>query len=507
MRVPQWQEIELGLKSENSYSSPYTEVQVWMEFVHSSGRRIRRPAFWDGGKSWKVRFVSPFDTGTWDWESYSSHQDDGLAGIHGQLICGSNPSKNRFAKHGLLKMSPGMRSVVQSDGRPFLMVADTAWAIPFRATVEDCQIYAKDRHAKGFNSVLMMTVQPDKRATGPDERNVYEGFKRGFEDLPEGHINKLNPEYFQYLDQLTKVLIDHEIVPVYQPVFHGFGWKGKGVAGPGLPPEEYARYCRYLVARFGARPAIWLIGGDGLGNVPSLPSAGEEIEKWDAYAQPTGIHYAPHGNNRAHQAESWLDFQWCQTGHSGDHRQDKVAEMCRDLPIKGVANGEPTYEHMGHWDKATGWWQGHEAWKNLLSGGAMGVAYGAGSLWQWRIDKNEPGFADWTVAEGCGWREALDFEGSAYVGILGKILGDCPLTDMEKRDDYSYGNLIAAVPGKCIVVYLENGGNFSLIAPDPPREFVAYNPKTGDAIKSGSLVPENRQLEFPFGDPLVLVFQ
>jgi hypothetical protein len=35
------------------------------------------------------------------------------------------------------------------------------------------------------------------------------------------------------------------------------------VAGLVVPADEYARYCRYLVARYGARPAIYLIGGDG----------------------------------------------------------------------------------------------------------------------------------------------------------------------------------------------------------------------------------------------------
>jgi hypothetical protein len=58
-------------------------------------------------------------------------------------------------------------------------------------------------------------------------------------------------------------------------------------------PVEYARYCRYLVARYGAKPAIWLVSGDGYGKNPGVKEGGEEIEKWDAYGQPTGLALQP----------------------------------------------------------------------------------------------------------------------------------------------------------------------------------------------------------------------
>src|SRR6476646_7775224 len=136
-----------------------------------------------------------------------------------------------------------------------------------------------------------MSVQPDMEARGPRDRTVDEGFDVGFEDLFQGHLNELNPAYFQYFDRLTGKLVTHEIVPVLQPVIFGFGWKGLKVAGPVVPPAEYARYCRYLVARYGARPAIYLVGADGSGYEPQVLAGGEAIESWDCYGQPAGIHY------------------------------------------------------------------------------------------------------------------------------------------------------------------------------------------------------------------------
>ena len=96
-------------------------------------------------------------------------------------------------------------------------------------------------------------------------------------------------------------------------------------------------------------------------------------------------------------------------------------------------NGEPTYEETVRPGTGAGWWQGHEAWSNLCAGGTMGVAYGAGSLWQWRLQPDEPGFRPYFLAQGAGWREALDFAGSRYVGLVGKILAGLPTAQPSGR--------------------------------------------------------------------------
>ena len=76
---------------------------------------------------------------------------------------GSNP----LLAHGLLQMSQGHRNVVYADGSPFMMVGDTAWSLPWRGTTESVAVYAQDRQSKGFNAVLLMSIQPDRKAVGP----------------------------------------------------------------------------------------------------------------------------------------------------------------------------------------------------------------------------------------------------------------------------------------------------------------------------------------------------
>ncbi len=79
--------------------------------------------------------------------------------------------------------------------------------------------------------------------------------------------------------------------------------------------------------------------------------------------------------------------------------------MWRNMPIKTVANGEPAYVNGGKPGRADGWWQGHEVWSNLCADGTMGVVYGAGSLWQWRLHPDEPGHASYFLADRAGWSE------------------------------------------------------------------------------------------------------
>lgn len=270
--VPQWTSYEISIHSEKEYANPYTDVNVWASFVNDKGDSLVRPAFWDGANTWKIRFAPP-DTGQkWSWRIYASSDDTGFK-KSGKLLSVPYNGKNGLVKHGLLRMSPGKRNIVYADGTPLLLVGDTPWSLPYRATTDQVKKYAADRQQKGFNTALLIAVQPDKKAQGPNARNVVEGFARGFDDIPEGHLNKLNPSYFQTLDSLISILHDHEILPVFAPLAHGYGWKGKNSLGPTAIGDEYARFVKYLLARYGSRPVCWLLSLDGHGDAPGVVPA------------------------------------------------------------------------------------------------------------------------------------------------------------------------------------------------------------------------------------------
>ena len=517
--VEQWDSIELSFLSTKDYNNPYTDLELTGIFVNEYGDTLNRPGFWDGGKIWKIRFAPPDENVIWTWHTKCSDSTNRGLSQKGEFRAIRSTSENALLKEGLLTMSSGMRNVVHRSGKPVLVVADTPWALPFRATKEQVKVFAKDRQQKGFNAALLMSIQPDTEAEGPNARNTKLGFKRGFNDLSSGHINDLNPDYFQYLDSLVDILYQHELIPVFQPVFHGFGWKGKKVLGNFIDPNEYVRYCRYLLARYGCRPTMWLIAGDNGGRDPGVKVAGEMLEREDCYQQPTGLHYNPcddyiaswaidnpikHCNhfNRQFQAKKWLDFQLAQTGHSDEHLYHKVERMYENKPTKASANGEPTYEGMNDGNNGLGWWQGEEAWMQWMSGGTMGVFYGAASLWQWKITSDEQGWKPWSI-QTKSWQEAMQMEGSKYVGLMGKILKGLDVIDIEKKWDWAEGKPLLAQQGRLYISYLNEGGQIRL--PDHASGLTGkwVNPKTG---KEGiSFEVTESLLVAPDKEPWVLI--
>jgi hypothetical protein len=515
----QWAETELTFTSNNQHTNPYTDIEFWVEFTGPSGEKFVRPGFWDGGNTFKVRFANPLDKGEWNWKSFSSDSTDkGLHGKTGKLVSAPYSGNNELVKNGLLKMSPGKRNVVHANGKPFLMIGDTPWALPWRGTIETVTEYAKKRQSQGFNTALLMSLQPDCEAKGPRNRTEPEAFDVAFEDLKDGHINQPNIDYFKYFDTLRDILLDHGIVPVYQPVFHGYGWKGMKVLGGDMDAKEYARYCHYLVARYGAKHAMWLVGADSDGRNKGVKEGGEEIQEWDAYHQPTGIHYSPADDyipewwnkqepyvphfNKIHQSDSWLDFQWCQTGHSGAHLLHKVELMYNNLPVKASANGEPTYEGIRDSANGAGWWQGHEAWSQLCSGGTMGVVYGAGGLWNWKLYKDEI-WPDWANSN-VSWKEAIQLPGANYVGYLGKALEGIDITDIEIHSELAGGKLCLSKPGSLYIIYLPEGGELSVADMPANLKYRWFNPDMGEFYDEGKTTV-NHQFISDKGKPSVLI--
>ncbi len=519
--VEQWQTHEITLTTKQQFTNPYTDVELYAEFIDDTGDTLVRPGFWFRDNIWKIRFAPPAENKSYTWQTFTNIPTEGLEGKRGKIQSLPYSGTNKLLKRGFLAMSPGKRNVVHSDGTPFLMIGDTPWALPFRGTSKTVTIYAKDRHSKGYNTALLMSVQPDQLAEGPDSREADYGFGKAFFDLENGHLNQLNPFYFNELDSLIGILHDYEIVPVLQPVFQGFGWKGQEALGRSAVPEEYVRYSKYLLARYGSAPVMYLISADGTGKEKGIKETGEMLAKWDCYDQPRGLHYSPaddyvpdwfKGNpddyyrhlNKSYQNEPWLDFQWCQTGHGYEHLLHKVEKMYYNKPTKAVANGEPTYERIGSPDKATGWWQGHEAWSQLMSGGTMGVVYGAAGVWNWKLRSEEPGFADWSTTNSSAM-EAIEFEGSIYPGLLGKGLKGYDIVDMEIGHHLTNNHKLLYKQDSFYASYLSDGGEITVrnLKKGLPVRF--YNPKTGDFIESEKVTSVEQSFMAPDTNPWVLL--
>jgi hypothetical protein len=178
--------------------------------------------------------------------------------------------------------------------------------------------------------------------------------------------------------------------------------------------------------------------------------------------------------------------------------------MVENRPVKAIANGEPTYEGMSRLDRAAGWWQGHEAWLNLTSGGTMGVVYGAGGLWNWKITPDETGWSAWCDSP-VSWREAIEFEGGRYAGFLSRAFAGFDFTDMEVRPDLSSGSNLLAVPGRFYLGYLPEGGAIQIDGVPADFPWRWFNPKTGDFVSAGTTRDVRPTFTAPDNGPWILI--
>src|SRR6516164_1389425 len=71
---------ELTFTSRKHRPDPFNEVELDVLFTGPDRDRLRVPAFWAGGRRWRVRFASP-RVGTYRYRSECSDPAD--AGLHG----------------------------------------------------------------------------------------------------------------------------------------------------------------------------------------------------------------------------------------------------------------------------------------------------------------------------------------------------------------------------------------------------------------------------------------
>ncbi|MBP5228009.1 MAG: DUF5060 domain-containing protein, partial [Kiritimatiellae bacterium] len=63
--IETWRATELAFESETDYDTTGADAVTFdAMFTHASGETVARPGFWDGGKTFRVRFA-PTKPGRW----------------------------------------------------------------------------------------------------------------------------------------------------------------------------------------------------------------------------------------------------------------------------------------------------------------------------------------------------------------------------------------------------------------------------------------------------------
>lgn len=503
-RAHTWDVVELTLTAYRTTPNPYAEMPVTKDGLvkctftgtdgAARGSEISVFGFWDGGKTWKIRFAPPRE-GTWTYRTSSS--DRGLNNKRGKIVARdwlSAEKEVNETRRGFVQVMqegdiPG-RYFQYADGTPFLWVGDTWWNWTKRGIhFSTWKKLVDDRAAKGF-TVGQLFVPAN-------------GWGR-IASLLDSTYSVPDIKHLQRVDSMIQYANSKGITVWVH------GWWARKDLDKTAGPEKMKRWWRYLVHRLGAYNVIWVIGGEyNMNNYGGLGLAfwkdlGQLIKEEDPYRRITGAHNTPPNWNGGKDApqwstaeilhnEPWLDYNQTQVGHgrmANEMIPDVIADSYKTAPAKPVVVTEPWYEFVE--GNPTGMDIRFGAWSAMLSG-AAGHTYGGGHVWLAYVPESAQGGGTWPLEKSFE-RNTLDYEGAVSMGHFSRFFRAVeywkmePHTELVKEYPDPY---CLALPGHEYIIYLRWGGTVKvdLTAAGPEHDFMFrwFDPSTGTYRNGGSV--------------------
>jgi hypothetical protein len=424
-QIAQHQTIEWTFKSTKRYSDPFNEVELSVRFEHMDGTKQVVPAFWAGGRNWRVRFSSPA-TGKYRFQSICSDSTNaGLNRQEGEFKVGTYAGSNPLYRHGAVRVAADQRHFEHVDGKPFFWLGDTWWMGLCKRLgwPKEFHTLSADRAKKGFTVVQIVAgLYPDMSAF--DASGANEG---GFPWDKEYQC--INPAYFDKADRRLKHLVKSGLMPCLVGCWGYFlTWMGV---------EKIKRHWRYLVARYGSYPMVWCLAGeatmpyylwDDQGEVVSQKTGWTEVAAYvrqiDSFHRPITIHPASTSARINVADPSVLDFDMLSTGHddraSYAYAMRLLTKAYQTEPRMPVVEGESVYEGIGAFCGSDV--QRLMFWTCLLKG-AGGFTYGANGIWQ--VNTRAHPFAASPTRMSWGttpWQDAFQLPGSKQMGFAKRFL-------------------------------------------------------------------------------------
>ncbi|HEU5077635.1 MAG TPA: glycoside hydrolase family 140 protein [Opitutaceae bacterium] len=322
---------------------------------------------------------------------------------------------------------PSKRFLCKADGSPFFYLADTAWELMHRATLDDVDYYMKARAAQGFTVVQTVAIPEFGGLCVP---NPY-----GHCPLMDDDPTRPDEMYFRHVDMVVQRAEWNGLVVGFLPTWGDKWHKTHELWGSKVifNPENAFIYGRWIGRRFAERDnIIWILGGDR----PVLDENHKAINRAMAAGLREGdggrhlISFHPAGGFSSGETlheESWLDFNMAQSGHTG-HDYSNHAFIDQDYqrtPAKPCMDAEPCYEDhpvMGKkWTSdASDFFDAYEVRKRAywaVFAGALGHTYGCHPVWQWWDQTRERVNHVRTP-----WREAVHLPGARQMAHLRRLM-------------------------------------------------------------------------------------
>ena len=513
-----WRAAEITFESANTYTNPLIAAELNVLFTSPSGKKVVVPGFWDGGRTWRVRYA-PTEDGVWKYVSTCTDVSDG--GLHGKRgTVGANRYQGALEiyRRGFLKTAPDVRYFMYADGTPFFYLGDTHWSMPREPFDEMFKPIVNKRVTQGF-TVYQSQPQGEKY-------NFADGFSEA--DLPG----------LQDLDRRFKYIADAGLVHANAQLFFS-----SEITKPCYNDEYLRKLCRLWVARFGAYPVMWTSGQEvdndfyfDRGNESRFDASSnpwkrvlEWVHLYDIYQHPGTAHMEAMGGKpepkefppknerpqwgygvlastssfRDVPGHTWYGVQWTPPHESGIHWLP-VKDFWENGQGKPVVNYEGSYDHL--WTLGDGARQ--QGWAAYLNG-MFGHGYGATDIWlydsKFDMDKDTVrGSVTVTVEQKkTKWTTSVDFPSARELGVHMKSF----FTSLEwwkltpRFDDPNWFQAessawysLATIDSDVYVLYLYNHATTASGTLRHVRNTLYsaewFNPRTGVYMSLGTFTPE-----------------
>jgi hypothetical protein len=412
-----WGRFEVSFRSSVTYSNPPQQATMAVAFTSPEGDTIQALGFWDGGRTWRVRFC-PDQLGRWTYRSFCSDtSNNGLHSQVGEFLCISAGSLSRFQVHGPIRVARDHRHLEHVDGTPFFWLADSPWDGPRLSTSTDWDFYTSVRAGQGFS------VAQWSAASGPDAKR-----ELAFSGPPD--CIAINPAFFQRLDAKLESASLNGVLSAIVPFFERERADGSGAA---LTDDQAALLLRYIVARWGASSVVWLLAFDG--HQPNHATRWQRVGRM-VFAQEE-LRHAPvmvyPGSDAAaldlFRDQKWVDVfgmkpvmdaseEALQNMFKGPFAQEWLKQPARPIiPFTLCENGfDPKSLKRISADSVR-----KAAYCGLLMTTPAGISYEGFSVENW--DGTVDGTAQTGAIDLPAWKKALFMPGAKQMASLAKFVG------------------------------------------------------------------------------------
>ncbi|MBT5875061.1 MAG: DUF4038 domain-containing protein, partial [Candidatus Latescibacteria bacterium] len=474
----QFQPFEIRLESTHIYEHPTDHISLFAAFTGPRGAVNEIRGFWDGDRTWRIRF-SPPDAGPWTFStSCSDRLNPGLHGIKGSFEVGRAVSGLPFSRRGWPSVSDNGRHLIYTDGTPFFWLADTAWEMTWKSNTETMIRYLDDRKRKGFNVIQVVVLSHQiMRSFGVENRLGEKAFL-------DNDFARVNPRYYDYLDRIVLEANSRGLAVALVPLWAAMTRQhSDNETHQRLSDKDALGLASYIGARYAGDNVIWMIGGDN-----SYDSAPQR-EFWRNFAEAiniasgdmhlTTIH--PKGLTASFdyfgEGADWLDFHAYQSSHlaGGTYTFRAAASGYRLKQPKPILNAEATYEDIFH----NLWEPGdtknvhtfrirpehvrQSSYESILSGALVGITYGANGVWQWATEEIGGTHLPRTTV-----KEAWSFPGSFQMTVLKDIMTGHRWFEITPRPEY----VVAKTPGDRYIPLARNRDNIIVYIPQNTESVV-----------------------------------